>query len=1067
MKQIWENPEVQQLDRLPMRSPLLPYSTPQMALEETAAGPEGCPATASPFVQNIDGTWKFLLLDSPLDRTTAAGWTESGFNDTQWHNITVPGTWTLQGFDKPWYTNVQMPFDILPPRVPEQNPTGLYRLKVQIPALWKGRRIVLHIGSAESVTIAYVNGVQAGMSKDTRLPCEFDITPYIDWSAGKEGSALIAIEVIRWSDASFVEDQDQWWFGGIHRSVYLYSTEQTYIQDVQALSRYEVSGTTATGTIPLEVTMGYAPAASERLLGKTLSAVERVIVYEVRTLEGSPAAGTPGRIVASGTQTACFDYRRTMNQLRTSITIKNPRLWTNETPSLYLVTVSLHEPASAGTAASEGTASVQAGRHIETVCFTTGFKTVALENRELRFNGKMVYIHGVNRHEHNEYHGKTLTTEQMVKEMHLLKSYNFNAVRTCHYPDDERWYELCDRYGMYVLDEANVENHAYYDCMTRSDEWTGAYMTRVQRMVRRDKNHVSIFGWSLGNESGDGQNQVACAAWIRRTDPTRIVHYEGFVRAPWHQTGFTLETLARGKGLTDLISPMYPSIDLITEYADTCEDYRPIIMCEYSHAMGNANGSLGDYWRAIESHHGLQGGFIWDWIDQGLAAESANGKYWKYGGDFGDTPTDFDFCLNGLNFPDLTPKPAMEECRRLFAPVRMRAVHPAQGIFEIQNRYDFSTLRGLKLRWSLLKNGAAVKRGTVPLKATAPGAVQEIRLPLGAYTADTKNNIVLHAEFVYAQDTAWARKDSLCSRDEFIIHAASSLVNMGRSTPNSRKSAAEPVPADVSAVRALSQRTVQSVRPVLFRALTENEAIKKRLDQRHEPRYSGDFDRTPANEWLDADMPHMRIHQKNGSVQELLSGPDAVHPCTFGTVRCSARPCRSPDNRPGTALTVTFTLSKAMSEYPRAGITFPISAAYTTASWYGCGPQECYEDRRDGALLGMYTDEIQNLEVPYIVPQENGSRCGTTYLELTGGGQPLHIQSAVPFSFSISRHTLLDLWKCCHTSELTDTASSPDGFWTVTIDAAHRGVGTAACGPDTLEQYRVRPGVYRLSLVIW
>lgn len=1062
MLHIWENPEIQELNRLPMRSPLIPFDSPETALAETAAGPEACPETASPYIKKLDGMWKFMLLDTAdgdaAEGTSAEGWSRTSYKDSAWTDIHVPGTWTLQGFDKPHYTNVQMPFDCLPPNVPEKNPTGLYRLSVQIPAGWKTRRIVLHIGSAESCTIVYINGIEAGVSKDTRLPCEFDITPYLTWEKNN-CTIVVGIKVIRYSDASFVEDQDQWWFGGIHRSVYLYSTENTFIEDTEALPKIETdTEKNKTGLIPLVVTLGFSDPGKEvtRTENSRMDILKRTIVYTVHKLGGTPRAGIPGELVASGELEGAYNYRGNLNQIRTGIAIKNPLLWSHEYPELYIVTVSLYEP---------GTAE-KSRRHIESISFTTGFKSVEITGRELRINGKMVYIKGVNRHEHNEYHGKTLGIEQMVREIHTLKQYNFNAVRTCHYPDDERWYDLCDRYGIYLVDEANIENHAYYDCLARSDKWTNAYMLRVQRMVRRDKNHASIFCWSLGNESGDGQNQTACAAWIRRVDSTRIVHYEGFVRDEWKQKDYTLKSLARGKGLTDLISPMYPPINLITEYADTCEDYRPLIMCEYSHAMGNANGSLSDYWKAIETHHGLQGGFIWDWIDQGIAAElpagragqPQGGKYWKYGGDFGDTPTDYDFCINGLNFPDMSPKPAMEECRKLFAPVRLYPVHPEQGIFEVENRFDFTTLDVLKLQWSLLKNGETVQSGTENLEPVSPGKKTTVCIPIleGKIPADD-SEIIFHADFVYVHDTPWSAAGDICGRDECILRQAAGWICISPEKENTKDCHG-------------TENVLDSMRPVLFRPLLENECIKHLRQYRHEPFCSWNFERTPANEWLDADLPDMKVKRLGDGEFELWSGPAATKPEKLGTLKYTVLPCKSPDGETGIHLDCIFNLSANLSEYPRAGITFPVSAQYDKAVWYGRGPQECYSDRKAGAMLGLYAQDIAKLEVMYIVPQENGNRCDTRYLGLKTSGsslKPLHIQSLEPFSFNISRFSMSDIWKQHHPSELTDLTMEKDGHWMVTIDAAHRGVGTAACGPDTLERYRVRPGIYRLNLIIW
>ena len=1028
MKRVWENPEIQSVNRLPMRSPLVPYESSQKSQIEAAIGPESCKVPTSSFFKSLDGEWDFCFFDSPEHEPD---------EKTEWQKIKVPLSWTMQGFSSPHYTNIQMPFDCVPPFVPQKNPTGYYKLNVSLPEKWNGRRIVLHIGSAESVAIVYVNGTEAGVSKDTRLPCEFDITDFI-----KGSSAEIVIKVVRWSDASYVEDQDQWWFGGIHRSVYLYSTEKVFIQDAKALTYIDFSGEEPKGVIPLEVAI-----ATSQAKYKTQTEVDKMhfdVEYKVCRLEGTPSTGIPGKEVASGKIPCSLDVRNTLSLAKKDIVIEKPALWTNETPSLYLVTVSLLE---------------KNGRHIESSSFTVGFKSVEIKRRELLFNSKKVYIHGVNRHEHNESNAKTLSTAEMVHDIKTLKKYNFNAVRTCHYPDDERWYELCDRYGIYILDEANIENHAYYDVMSRSEEWLNSYIQRVQRMAIRDKNHACIFGWSLGNESGNGQNHWATAAWLRGYDSTRIVHYEGFVRPQIHQGDFTLDCLANGKQLTDLIAPMYPSIDLIVDYATKCDDWRPLIMCEYSHAMGNANGSLADYWNAIESTQGLQGGFIWDWIDQGIAAyapegklgESKGGKYWKYGGDFEDSPCDYDFCLNGLNFPDQTPKPAMEECRRLFAPVRLKAIHAAQGIFEVKSKAFFVPLYFLSLKWSCLVDGTAKASGEIPLKELLPGKTMHIELPQVCecvLNADSRAEIVFHADFVYAEQTPWALKGELCSSDEELICAGRTCF------------------ADsASCVSTEAEQLALSLAPAVFHAYTENEGIKALYDKVDSDNVPGCFIGKPTKFWMDCALDKSHGVKDSHGVFHIVSEKDGKK-FDFGTCSCAIKKAWQEDNS-FMEICADFSLNSTVPEYPRIGLEASVSSAFTKAKWYGCGPHECYSDRKYSALKGLYEMDIKDLEVPYIVPQENGLRCGVKYLELSGGGKTLHVQSDTEFSFSLLPYTAQDLYKCHHTSELVDLSKGSEGKWILVIDAAHRGVGTGACGPDTLEQYRVRPGTYKLNLRIW
>ncbi|MCR5047196.1 MAG: DUF4981 domain-containing protein [Treponema sp.] len=1066
MLKIHQKPEIQEINRLPMRSPLIPFSSEKKAVEECAAGPENISFTKSEFAKSLDGKWKFLLQQSADadENSLYRDWTQKNFNDSNWRQIEVPGTWTLQDTgDYPHYTNVQMPWTSMPPFVPKKNPTGLYRLAVDIPSAWKERRIVLHIGSAESVAEIYVNGKFCGASKDTRLPCEFDISDFLEWK-GSSCKALLCIKVIRYSDASFVEDQDQWWFGGIHRSVYLYSTESIYIKDVKALTQIDKSAKSAQGLIPLriEVALSQPKKFDDEILDLAeLSQIKIGAKYSVYEMRGTPSKANAGKKVAEGFALSSLDYRETLNEIRADIKIKNPNLWSSESPSLYIVSATLCQVDEKSKAEQE----------IESVAFTVGFKSVEVKDRKLLLNGKAVYIHGVNRHEHSETNGKTLLTSEMLRDIKTLKSYNFNAVRTCHYPDDERWYELCDRYGIYILDEANIENHCYYDAMSRDDSWAYAYAARVQRMFRRDKNHACIIGWSLGNESGNGQNHVANAAWLRAVDKTRLVHYEGFVRPIFHQGGFDLDALSNGKGLTDLISPMYPEIDLIVQYAKEREDYRPIIMCEYSHAMGNANGSLADYWKAIENTPGLQGGFIWDWIDQGIAAtlpagkngNPQGGKYWKYGGDFGDKPSDYDFCLNGINFPDQTPKPAMEECRYLFAPVRLNAIHAEQGIFEIENRRDFSDLNDLEMKCGFLSNGREIKSAVIKMPKILPGQKTEIQitsLPQFAAAAKNDQDISLRVQFVYSKDTPFAKKGDLVRQELFAIKRADDLQDFAAASNDKHK--------ETFAAEEELKGLVKEIKPQLWRAMIENEGVKRELCHLNDGTNPWCFFQKPTRSWLNSGLDRMQVNEIGKNKFELLSPNDALEKKSFGTYSIQTKSALSPDKKSALQLSITFNLKKSLAEYPRVGITLPISADFSDVSWYGNGPHESYSDRNASAILALHSKKIAEMETPYIVPQENGSRDNCFYLEFMSGKKRLHVQSKKPFTFSVLKYSAEDLFKKEHMSELIDlTKLEKNPHWLLNIDAAMRGVGTGACGPDTLERYRIRPGVYKLDLLIW
>ncbi|MDR0400625.1 MAG: DUF4981 domain-containing protein, partial [Treponema sp.] len=753
---LWESPEIPAVNRLPARASFAPFAAVRDALADVIAGPEWRRSGDNPFFFDLDGQWDFKLAANP-------GGEGAGL---PWGKIRVPGTWTLQEdamasaafADYPHYTNVQMPFQAVPPRSPARNPTGWHRRYFRLPSAWKGRRVVLHVGSAESLCIVYVNGSFAGAGKDTRLPSEYDITAFLNG----EGENELVLKVVRYSDASYVEDQDQWWFGGIHRSVYLYSTEAVFIKDVEALpGRIDGEGA---GCLDLAVTLGGdLPDAAG---GGNQPVPEGGPVYGIRwalypfvlpeKAEDVQAIAGGLAPLAEGEAELSCNYRLNANRAEMGLRVPGARPWSSESPNLYVLVVSLY----AG------------GRHIESGALSTGFRTVAVQRRELLINGRAVYIKGVNRHEHDEFRGKTLSTRSMAADIRLLKQHNFNAVRTCHYPNDERWYELCDRYGIYLVDEANIENHCFYNQLSNDGSYAFAYASRVQRMVERDKNHPSVVIWSLGNESGDGPLHVMNAAWLRRRDPSRPVNYEGFVRPSGGQGPFTLDSLSRGKGLTDIVSPMYPPISLIEDFARRREDDRPLIMIEYSHAMGNSNGSLADYWRAIESHRGLQGGFIWDWIDQGIAAYSPAGeKYWKYGGDFGDRPSDYDFCLNGLLFPDQSPKPAMAECKKVQAPVRIRPVAANPRAFLVENRRDFLPLDDMVLNWKLRTETATLRRGSRDLAGIAPGASREFEIEelKGLDLSRYAETVYLRFDFALKEKTPWAEAGFAVLSDSVVL----------------------------------------------------------------------------------------------------------------------------------------------------------------------------------------------------------------------------------------------------------------------------------------------------------
>jgi beta-galactosidase len=1168
IKPIWENPEIQGINRLPMRSPLMPFASAADALRDAVAGPEFREDEDNLYYLNLDGLWNFKLLDNPADDadgdskasgavpgSAAPSWTDPAFNAGSWDQIKAPGTWTRQGgdaryekcYDKPHYTNVQMPFENQPPNAPSHNPTGLYRRTFTLPAAWKKRRTVLRISSAESCCLVYVNGIFAGAGKDSRLPSEYDITPFLL----ETGENVLCLKVVRYSDASYIEDQDQWWFGGLHRNVCLYSTGLCYIQDLWAVpgtapddasgktggSCGETAGEGRFGVLHLSVTLsGNVPAG--RSTGN--AAVDPradnpgeapfTIAYAVYpfVLPGSREealryAGDLGKKIKpllSGELSLACNYRLNSNTAATDIVLPDAAPWSHEAPNLYIVEVSV----------------LRDGSHIESAAFLTGFRNVRTAKRELLINGKAVLIKGVNRHEHDEKTGKTLSVQAMVRDIRLLKTYNFNAVRTCHYPNDERWYDLCDRYGIYLVDEANIEHHCFYDQFCRDSAWSYAYSSRMQRMVERDKNHPSVIIWSLGNESGDGNNHAMISAWIKRTDPSRPVSYEGAVRPERGQAGFTLESLNRGRSVTDIIGPMYPSISLITDFVKYREDDRPLIMIEFSHAMGNSNGSLADYWEAVENYRGLQGGFIWEWMDHGLEAFTPEGiKYWKYGGDFGDEPSDYDFCADGLLLPDQTPKPGMLECRQVFCPVKMKPVPGDPYSFIIENHFDFSTLDKVELAWSLravtgslLEKERVLVRGKECFPPLSPGAAAEIRLPVSAdISADIEGidgAVYIHADFILKNAAPWAAAGCVMGSTERILREApegippvagipavsvffpgSNAVTYNNNTTHGTIITVD----DTNNTAAVNRNTTkqndnaaalalaESFKPSLFRAPTQNDGLKLYTRLRRDPSALFYYQDKAMYPWLDLDLLHLRPadekiedilwegYTARRYTAALLSGEHAAEGFRDRRLGSFTRiitvttgggdpadGCRGADDSGYVVADFCFELRADLPELPRVGVTTHIPAYYSDISWFGAGAHESYPDRLAAAFLGRYSSTAAEMGTVYVMPQENGNRSGVRSLTLSAGNVPagkpaaFTIRTDRSLNMSCLRYTRENLWEARHTPDLKDTMRGPDGYYTLNLDIAQRGVGTAACGPDTLEKYRIRPGRFRMRLYI-
>ncbi len=694
----WCNPLVAGRNKEAPHATLIPFAdikSARAALDETVLDWE-----KSPFMRRLDGEWRFYW--SPNPARSPANFAQVGYDDSTWECIPVPSNWQMLGdnfvhgkpkYDIPIYTNIRYPFPIdnLPAVPQDDNPTGCYRHAFALPETWNGRQIFLHFEGVDSACYVWVNGKLVGYSEESRLPAEFNVTQYV-----QPGENLLAVQVMRWSDGSYLEDQDMWRLSGIYRSVWLWSAPTVHLRDFWV--RPELDAEYVGATLHVQgCVRAYGTSALDYRLG--------VQLYDEA---GEPVFDEPlwqDVDLAQGHETT----------VSLSHWLANPKQWTDETPNLYQAILTLTD---------------NAGELIEVIGCRVGFRKIELKHGQIHLNGKRILIKGTNRHEHDPVKGHMVTSESMIEDIVEMKRHNINAVRPSHYPNDRRWYELCDLYGLLLYGEANLETHGLGSLLTKDPLWESAFMDRAVRMVERDKNHACIIAWSLGNESGYGRNHDAMANWIRSRDPSRLIHYHPAEDSP----------------IVDILGPMYPSVARIIEMAKDPRETRPIVMCEYAHSMGNSTGNLQEYWDAVAAYPRLQGGFLWDWIDQGIRQESADGEiYYAYGGDFGDFPNDGNFCGNGLLGSDRVPHPALLEYKKVLEPVVFSQAEAGMpGLIRVENRFHTLDLNRIEIAWEVREIGSVatdtgvasdkiVQRGVLPRLSTPAGQATTVRLPLNGY----------------------------------------------------------------------------------------------------------------------------------------------------------------------------------------------------------------------------------------------------------------------------------------------------------------------------------------------
>jgi beta-galactosidase len=1040
----WENPLVTGRNKRPGHVPFGAYPNAELALT--------CDRKSSPYMQILNGSWKFHL--APCPEEVPDGFQTEVFDVADWANITVPGNWQLQGFDDiPIYTNVAYPFPPNPPFVPRENPTGCYRHTFALDPAWFGRRVYLLFESVDSAFYLWVNGREVGYSQDSRLPVEFDVTPYV-----RAGQNTIAVQVMRYCDGSYLEDQDMWLLSGIQRDVILYSKPEVCLEDYIVRTGLDDRYEDATLHIEAQIT----PVA-----GFSAYSVEAML-YDA---EGKPVFTAP--LAAHFNDRMLHQTGIKMGWAVISQPVANPHKWTAETPYLYRLVLTLRDPQ---------------GMAVDFESCRVGFRQVEIRDGIILLNGKRLVLRGVDRHEHHPERGRALTEEDMRAEIKLMKQFNFNAVRTSHYPDHPFWYELCDEYGIYLIDEANIETHGVWDDLSNDPLWLHAYMERATRMVLRDKNHPAVLFWSLGNESGCGTNHAAMSAWIRAYDPTRLLHYESGRPGPQ---------------VSDVYSVMYPDLDRIKQVLADVNEKRPVIMCEYAYAKGNSTGNFFKFWDMVDAFPRFQGGCIWDWNDKALLATDEKGQeYWAYGGDFGG---DFNYhqpnedpqmCCNGIVGPDLAPHPGAFEVKKVQAPVGIEPVDVLAGQFSIWNKYHTLSLDHLAITWELTEDGRQIQTGNLPPLDVAAGARGKLAIPFQVpQLLQPGAEYHLKIGFILAEDAPWAPRGHEVSWEQFPVTipvslpvspktmSLSELPDLALAADSNQVRVSGPdfaavfskIEGFLTAYRSHGQELLKSgPRENYLRAPTDIDLLMGNPPAPiHKWRAAGldrlertvkSFEAAQINPKLVAVTIHSRIcapDQREGFDSEIIyhvlgNGEISI----LNTVTIDERPPFVPQAAREWLPPEWLRGDRWKYFLPRVGVELILPGELENLTWYGRGPHENYVDRKKGAAVGTYRSTVTDQFTPYVYPGECGGKEETRWLALTdAAGDGLLVVGLDKFHFDALHYSIRDLAEARHIAAL-----QPRDEVILHLDARHMGVG----GDDgwlaqTHPEFRVYPGLYRYA----
>ena len=1066
----WENYHVLQINREPARAAFTPF-----------------------FVQkgdcsmSLDGTWKFRWTPVPGERII--DFYQTDFNDKDWKDFPVPANWEVNGYGTPIYVSAGYPFKIDPPRVmgepkadyttyKERNPVGQYRRTFVLPVGWEAdRQTFLCFEGVMSAFYVWINGERVGYSQGSMEPSEFNITDYL-----KTGENQIALEVYRYSDGSYLEDQDFWRFGGIHRSIHLIHTPDVRMRDYTIRTLPASAGNYKDFILQIDPQFSVYRGMTGK--GYTLQAVLKdASGKEIIKLQGEVEEILDLEHKASR-MNEWYPQRGPRKTGRLSAMIKSPERWTAETPYLYKLHLTLQNAE---------------GKVIEQAEQSVGFRTVEINKGQLLINGNPVRFRGVNRHEHDPRTARVMSEERMLQDILLMKQANINAVRTSHYPNVSRWYELCDSLGLYVMDEADIEEHGLRGTLASTPDWYAAFMDRAVRMAERDKNYPSIVMWSMGNESGYGPNFAAISAWLHDFDPTRPVHYEGAQGVDGNPDPKTVDVISRfyTRVKQEYLNPGIAEgedkeraenarWERLLEIAERTNDDRPVMTSEYAHSMGNALGNFKEYWDEIYSNPRMLGGFIWDWVDQGIYKELPDGRIMvAYGGDFGDKPNLKAFCFNGLLMSDRETPPKYWEVKKVYAPVQL-AVNNGQLIVTNRNHHiDLSQYRCL---WTLTIDGKQKEQGEITLPKVAPGESETITLPAFRSLSDKKalnrkgnnsnstntlSDCQLKVSIVLKSDALWAKAGHEVTWEQFCLQQgellSADLINKGAlQVKEDDKSLS--VSGRGFSVQ-WEKKAVGSITSLMYNGkeiLTQNHFPVQPVTQAFRAPTDNDksFGNWLAKDWQLHGMDHPLISLESFDHEVRADGAVIVRIRTTnlykeGNVTTTSVYTISSDGV--IDLKTTFLPQGVLPELPRLGLAFCLAPAYNTFTWYGRGPQDNYPDRKTSAATGLWKGTVAEQYVHYPRPQDSGNKEEVQFLTLTDKRNKGIRVDAVEdvFSASALHYTAQDLHKETHDCNL-----KPRPEIILSMDAAVLGLGNSSCGPGVLKKYAIEKKEHTLHIRI-